>query len=176
MEKTRYSEWIDNSIGLMHIEMLLVGNAQGLGILDVDLIEEFTKLKINSQLDEDRLKKLRHITLSELWVMGAYELIRLINEINKQRNFLKENTKEKLKKTLTIFTEVRIPLTKFQKQGKEKRLYSKIATKNIFDPYKGVGWNFYDGKNKEIFYRKDLGDLFLELLKEIKNDVLGSAQ
>ena len=143
--------------------------------MDVELIEEFPKLKINSQLDEDRLKKLRHITLSELWVMGAYELIRLIDEINKKRSFLKENPKEKLKKTLSTFTKVRTPLTKFQKEG-EKRLYSKISTKNLFDSEKGVGWNFYDGKKKEIFYRKDLGDLFLELLKEIKNDVLESAQ
>lgn len=175
MEKDRQSEWVNNSLGLMHIEMLLVGNAQGLGILDVDLIEEFPKLKVNEQSEEDCLKKLRHITLSELWVMGTYELIRLINDINKQRNFLKESTKEKLKKTLTIFTEVRVPLTKFQKEGKEKRLYSKIATKNIFDLDKGLGWNFYDGINKEVVYRRDLGDLFLELLKEIKNDVLDSA-
>ncbi|MBU1252522.1 MAG: hypothetical protein KJ905_00700 [Nanoarchaeota archaeon] len=176
MEENRHSEWIKNSIGLMYIEMLLVGNAQGLGILDVELIEEFPKLKINSQLDGDRLRKLRHVTISELWVMGTYELIRLINEINKKRNFLNENSKEKLKKNLTIFTEVRTPLTKFQKQGKEKRLYSKIATKNLFYSDKGVGWNFYDGKKKEVFYRKDLGDLFLELLKEIKNDVFKSAQ
>ena len=175
MEESRQSEWVDNSVGLMHIEMLLIGNVQGLGILDVELIEEFPKLKINSQLEKDRLKKLRHITLSELWVMGAYELIRLVDEINKKRSFLKGNTKEKLKKTLSIFTKVRIPLTKFQKEG-EKRLYSKISTKNIFDLEKGVGWNFYDGKKKEIFYRKDLGDLFLELLKEIKNDFSKSAQ
>jgi hypothetical protein len=171
MGNDRYSEWIENSLGLMHIEMLLIGNVQGLGILDVELIEEFPKLEINSQLDEDRLKKLRHITISELWVMGAYELIRLIDEINKKRSLINENSKEKLKKTLSIFTKVRIPLTKFQKEG-EKRLYSKIATKNVFDLEKGLGWSFYDGKNKEIFYRKDLGDLFLELLEEIKKDVL----
>ena len=175
MENGRHLKWIDNSLGLMHIEMLLVGNAQGLGILDVELIEEFPELKINSQLDEDRLKKLRHITLSELWVMGAYELIRLIDEMNKKRSFLKENPKENLKKVLSTFTKVRIPLTKFQKEG-EKRLYSKIATKNLFDSEKGVGWDFYDGKKKEIFYRKDLGDLFLELLREIKDNVSKSAQ
>lgn len=170
MEKDRQSEWIDSSMGLTHIEMLLIGNAQGLGILDVELIEEFPKLKINSQLDEDRLRKLRHITLSELWVMRAYELVRLINDINKKRNFLKENTKEKLKIVLTNFTNIRIPLTKFQKQG-EKRLYSKIATKNLFDSDKGIGWSLYDGKKSEIVYRRDLGDLLLELLDAIKNDV-----
>lgn len=170
METDRKSKWIDNSIGLMHIEMLLVGNAQGLGILDVELIEEFPKLKINSQLDEDRLRKLRHITLSELWVMGAYELVRLINDINKKRNFLKENAREELKIVLTNFTNIRIPLTKFQKQG-EKRLYSKIATKNLFDSDKGIGWSLYDGKEKEVVYRRDLGDLLLKLLDAIKNDV-----
>lgn len=175
MVKNRLSEWENNSMGLMHIEMLLVGNAQGLGILDVELIEEFPELKINSQLYEDRLRKLRHITLSELWVMGAYELVRLINDINKNRNFIKENTKVKLKEVLTIFTEIRIPLTKFQKQG-EKRLYSKIVTKNLFDSDKGIGWHLYDGKKSEAVYRRDLGDLFLELLKEIKNDFLESAQ
>jgi len=179
MEKERYFEYINNSMGLMHIEMLLVGNAQGLGILDVELIEEFPKLKINSQLEEDRLKKLRHITLSELWVMGAYELIRFINErLPKPTDIFSEGSIEKIKGTKRIFEEVRVPLVKFQKRH-EKRLFSGVVQPN-FDSIKGMGWKIHlmekAGIETKIIYRKDLGDLFLELLKEINNNVLESVQ
>ncbi|MDD5015443.1 MAG: hypothetical protein PHW73_10190, partial [Atribacterota bacterium] len=81
MDKNRYNEWIDGSSGLMYVEMLLVGNAQGLGLIDLELIDEFQNLKIDSQLEQDRMNKLRHITLSELWVMGAYELVRLMRDM-----------------------------------------------------------------------------------------------
>lgn len=170
MDKNRSSEWVDSSQGLRHVEMLLVGNAQGLGLLDVELIQEFPKLNFYSKLEEDRLKKLRHITLSELWVMGAYELTRLINEINKERNFINGHAKEKLKEVLTIFTNIRTPLAKLQKSGKEKRLFSQIATKSLFDSNKGLGWHLYDGKTGTIIFRKDLSDSLLGLLKKLKED------
>jgi len=177
MVEDRHSEWMDNSLGLMHIEMLIVGNAQGLGILDVELIKEFPELKINSKLDEDRERKLRHITLSELWIMGAYELIRLINEIMndivaRPSHIFNEATIKQIKETKKIFTEVRVPLVKFQKRH-DKNLYSGVSTP-YFDSVKGMGWRIHfmkkEGIETKIFYRKDLGDSLLELLKKLKED------
>src|SRR3989344_3607869 len=83
MNNPRYSEGIDISHGLIKIEMLLHGTAQGLGIIDVELIEEFPTIDMTAKIsgDEPRYKRLRHITLSELWIMGAYEFVRLLNEI-----------------------------------------------------------------------------------------------
>lgn len=175
MDKKRYSEWVENSFdGLRFVDMLLIGNAQGLGLLDIELIEEFPKIKMDSQLEQDRLNKLRHITLSELWVMGAYELIRIMDEmIPKNKDMLSDETKRKLRDSLSVFTEIRIPLVKFKERGNHK-LYSGI-TQFKWDSVKGIGWEIIFSRNykivTKIIYRKELGDIFLDLLKSAGNDI-----
>lgn len=168
MEKDRQSEWMNGSFAFRSVEMLLLGEVQALGELDVELIEEFQKIKINSKLEEDLRRKRRYLLLSKLWVLGAYELIRFLNDINKKRNSLSENTKLKLNEVLTTFTKVRVPLAKFQKAGKDKTLYDGVAD-SFIDSNKGVGWKVYShnktGLKKEIFYRNELGSLLLDLLK-----------
>ena len=174
MEKSRYSEWFNSSFVFMNVEMLLLGEVQALGELDIELIEEFPKIKINSRLEEDLKRKRRYLLLSKLWVLGAYELIRFLNDLNKKRNSLQENTKTKLKNILSIFSKVRVPLAKFQKSGKDKTLYQGVAD-SFFDSDKGVGWKVYSHNKtklkKEIFYRNDLGDLLLNLLKGMRKDL-----
>ena len=179
MEKTRQSEWMNSSFAFMNIEALLLGEVQALGELDIELIEEFPKIKLNSRLEEDLKKKRRYLLLSKLWVFGAYELIRFLNDIDKKRNLLKENTRIKFNEILTTFTKVRVPLAKFQKAGKDKTLYDGVAD-SFIDSNKGVGWKVYSHTKtelkEEIFYRNDLGDLLLNLLKEVKKDIEKSAQ
>lgn len=178
MEKDRHSEWLNGSFAFMNVEMLLLAEVQALGELDMELIEEFPKIKINSKLEKDLRKKRRYILFSKLWVLGAYELIRFLNDINKKRDLLNESTKIKLREVLTVFTKIRVPLAKFQKSGKDKTLYQGVADSS-FDSNKGIKWKVYShDKNKlreEIFYRKDLGDLLLELLDKMKKDIQKSA-
>lgn len=174
MEKDRHSKWLNSSFAFIYIEMLLLAEVQALGELDIELIEEFPKIKINSRLDKDLRRKRRYLLLSKLWVLGAYELIRFLNDLNKKRNLLGENTKIKLKEVLTIFSKVRVPLAKFQKSGKDKTLYQGVAD-SFFDSNKGVGWKVYSHEKnkleKGIFYRDYLGDLLLGLLEKIKEDI-----
>lgn len=172
--KERQSEWMNSSFTFMGVEMLLLGEVQALGELDVELIEELHKIKTNSKLEEDLKIKRRYLLLSKLWVLGAYELIRFLNDINKKRNSLSENTKLKLNGVLTTFTKVRVPLAKFQKAGKDKTLYDGVAD-SFIDSNKGVGWKIYShtktGLKEEIFYRNELGNSLLDLLKEMKRDI-----
>jgi len=172
LNKDRQSEWMNSSFAFMGIEMLLLGEVQALGELDIELIEELPKIKINSRLDEDLKIKRRYLLLSKLWILGAYELIRFLDDINKKRNSLSENTK--LNEILTTFTKIRVPLAKFQKAGKDKTLYEGVAD-SFIDSNKGAGWKVYSHTKtelkKEIFYRNDLGNLLLDLLKEMKKDI-----
>ena len=175
MNKNRYSEWVESSSGLAFVDMLLIGNAQGLGLLDIELIQESPQIKMNFQSEEERLKKLRHITLSELWVIGAYELVRVISEmISKRKEKVGANIMGKIKETLTLFTEIRVPLVKFQKAG-QRELFSGLASKCEFDENKGLGWKIIFSYKKKfetkIFYRKDLADNLLELLKLITKEI-----
>jgi hypothetical protein len=179
MKKDRQTEWMDSSSTFMGVEMLLLGEVQALGELDIELIEELPKIKINSRLEEDLKIKRRYFLLSKLWVLGAYELIRFLNDLNKKRNSFREHTKIKLAETLSTFTKIRVPLAKFQKSGKNKALYEGVAD-SFMDSVKGVGWKVYShtktGLKEEIFYRNDLGNLLLDLLKEMKKYIEKSAQ
>jgi len=175
----RESEWMNSSFTFMGVEMLLLGEVQALGELDVELIEELHKIKASSKLEEDLKIKRRYLLLSKLWILGAYELIRFLNDIDKKRNSLSENTKLKLNEVLTTFTKVRVPLAKFQKAGKDKTLYDGLAD-SFIDSNKGVGWKIYShtktGLKEETFYRNDLGDSLLDLLKEMKKDIKKTPQ
>lgn len=174
MEKERYSKWLNSSFAFMNIEMLLLGEVQALGELDIELIEEFPNMKLDSKLDEDLRRKRRYLLLSKLWVLGAYELIRFLNDLNKKRNFLDDSRKNKLKEVLATFSKIRVPLAKFQKAGKDKSLYDGVAD-SFIDLKKGVGWKVYSHEKnkleKKIFYRNDLGDSLLELLEDVKRPV-----
>ena len=175
MGEIRKSEWLDSSLAFVGIEMLLLCEIQALGELDVELIEDSAKIKINSQTEEDQQIKRRHFLISKLWILGAYEVVRFLNDLDKQRGLLVNDlTKSELRDVLTTFTKVRVPLAKFQKAGNNKKLYESIAD-SFIDQNNGVGWKVYSlGKNdlrKEIFLRKDLGDRLLKLLKNIKKDL-----
>ena len=175
MEDKRYEEWMKNSEGIIYMEMLLVNRAQGLGLLDIELIEEYHKIDFKSSLEKELLKKLRYITLSELWVMGAYELIMVISDItSKKKDKIDVGIIDKIKETLKLFLEVRIPLTKFKKSGQD-RLFSGVPTKCEFDEKKGLGWKIVSSYKKKfetkIFYRKDLADSLLEMFKTITRDI-----
>ena len=173
-QNDRQSEWMNSSFAFMGVEMILLGEVQALGELDIELIEELSKLKINSNLEEDLREKRRYLLLSKLWILGAYELIRFLNDIDKKRNPLNKKTKLKLGEILTKFTKLRVPLAKFQKAGKDKTLYDGVAD-SFIDSNKGAGWKVYSHTKtelkKEIFYRNDFGNSLLDLLKEIKKDI-----
>jgi len=47
MEENRHKEWLDNSRGLVQIDLLLMNDALGLGDLDAELILESARIKIN---------------------------------------------------------------------------------------------------------------------------------
>ncbi len=174
MKSNRQTEWLNSSFSFIGVEMLLLGEVQALGELDIELIDELIKMNIGSESEEDLRKKRRYLLLSKLWVLGAYELIRFLNDIDKKRDLFSDKTKINFNEVLAIFTKVRIPLAKFQKAGKDKTLYGGVAD-SFIDSNKGVGWKVYShtktGLKTEIFYRNDLGDLLLNLLKEMKRDI-----
>lgn len=172
MKDPRYLKWEELSNALQYIDINLIGNVQGLGLLDVDLIKEFPKLKMESKFRRDKIKRLRHITLSELWVFGTYEFTRLTYSIARdKKNTLSQEKLERMRSFLETLTEIRVPLAKFQQRGK-KNLFTGIAS-FTYDSKRGIGWRvtFYNKTKTEtkLVYRMDLGDSFLSLLEFLKN-------
>ncbi len=175
MNETRKDDWVRASYSLRLFDLLLVGNAQGLGLVDLDLLEEFPTLKIDSQAQDDKLKKLRHCTLSELWVIGAYELIRLVKDLSsKKAEVFSVETIKEIGKVKKIFEEVRTPLVKFKKNGRSQSLYSGVPW-FTFHPSRGYGFKLYflkkDKVETRVIYRITLSDSLLNLLKKLEEDI-----
>jgi DnaJ-class molecular chaperone len=93
----------------------------------------------------------------------------MIDKKLSKRNDLDDEMAKKIKDTIKLFTEIRIPLTKFQREGKNE-LYSGV-TVPTYDSIKGAGWKIHftnkDKVETKIIYRKNLADNLLELLKSI---------
>lgn len=177
MEKDRLQQWIDNSQCVRFIEMTLIPDVQGLGRLDAELIKETERLKTKSKLQ--RRTRLKHLTLSKLWIFGAYELVRLINQITTERkDLISQATKLEIQKVLEEFEKIRIPLTKLevprrQKPGKENRLWAQVPD-SFIDSSGEVGWRVYtiiDRRPTETYYRRSFGDLLLKLFGSISKDI-----
>ena len=126
---------------------------QKLGRLDIKLLtaESDYLLRLNQSLSEmiGELDELE--TLSYLWVLGAYEIIRTLS------GFTKGNNINKVKQS---FTRLRIPLAKMEPSRKHKSTDYPIAYPTIHPNY-GIAWQV---STDTIISRKDLSDLFLDFL------------
>lgn len=80
----RNERWVNASHGLGRVEALMVPTAQGLGILDCRLIAEDVRFEELSEPERGTIQEsvllTDRFTLSSLWVMGAYELVRTFDE------------------------------------------------------------------------------------------------
>jgi len=181
MDESRYKKWVDGSGYFGLIDMMLISNVQGLGLIDNDLIDKYPRLKINSKLKRDRLNKLRHAILSELWVMGTYELVRLVEELaHRRQDLFNEDTIKEITKVKRKFEEVRVPLVKYKKSGRSQPLYSGVPW-FTFHPTKGYGLKLHltikDKKTKKdkietkVIYRLTLSNTILNLFKKMKEDI-----
>lgn len=182
--KDRLRKWIDASQCMRFIEMTLLPDVQGIGRLDVELIKETERLKTKSKLQK-RIR-LKHLTLSKLWIFGAYELIRLIDEMTtKKKDLVSQKTKLKIKKTKREFEKIRIPLTKLEMPRKQFKVLKKQNPKKqnrLFAQFPDsflnlsgeVGWNVYttiDRRPTETYYRRRFGNILLKLFEVINKDI-----
>jgi len=92
-ETNRFHRWVQSSRVLEKVEPFMLVVAQGLGRLDVKLIQDTQELiglaliergspmSISREEWENRsMSSTDHLTLSYLWVLGGYELVRAIEQ------------------------------------------------------------------------------------------------
>ena len=156
----RINRWVYASHTAAKYEPFMVPGIQGLGRLDHDLYEKDELLARNpmalsSSSDLGALSY--HITMSYLWVLGAYEIIRSIQQRNKDTGL----SDEKLTALLRKFERLRMPLAKFEPANRHKNTDSKIAYPAL-NELNGITWQISD----EIFIsRGELANEFLSLLE-----------
>ncbi|KVF67065.1 hypothetical protein WJ15_05125 [Burkholderia cepacia] len=162
MDKERLAQWGIPMILVQNVNKWMYEVLKGLARLDAKLVEEdrwVARLPEHSQRtveDYDRLND--HFTMSQLWVMGAYELIRTF------RQQLDKNEHPQLamyRALVANFAKVRVPLAKLEAAKKFKGGHS-IARPG-FAVGKGVGWVVSDD---EFIRREELADELIHCLTE----------
>lgn len=134
----RYHRWVNASHIAAKYEPFMVPSIQGLGRLDHDLYEQDGLLTANPMAlssDSDLGALSYHITMSYLWVLGAYEIIRSMQQRNKEGGL----NDEKLAALLRKFERLRMPLAKFEPAKRHKKTDSQIAYPALNELY-GIAW------------------------------------
>jgi len=161
----RNNRWIDASGKFEIYDPLIVVTIQGLGKLDAKLIVEDNKITKNGKPSNPFGDLGDHLTFSYLWVLGAYEVIRSLEEkARKDVTFFPAHRKE-LQNLKIEFTRIRIPLAKFEPATKFSATDSHIAYPAIHVEL-GVSWQVSEDT---YISRRKLSDNMLNLF-EIMED------
>ena len=170
----RNERWLKVSIGLGRFEQTMWPLVLQLGRLDTRLIQadetwpdRFFEPKLSY---EDSSALHEHITLSYLWVLGAYEFIRtLCDRVSADDE---EKTPAEVSNILLEvkgrFARVRIPLAKMEAASKYSKEDSPIAYPGI-KRGAGVAWQL---NPNTIVTRRELSDALLEALERRRSAFL----
>jgi hypothetical protein len=175
MDDERFTKWIQASQGLNHIEEFMIVVLQGLGRLDCQLIsqdERFGQLpeKERGTVQESILLSDR-TTLSYLWVLGAYELVRALDErCHSDTSLLSDSLMQQIRSTKHQIERLRIPLAKME-PAKRHATDSPIAYPAL-SLERGIAWQL----GSDIYIsRRDLSDSLLQLVSDIREFVSSAA-
>jgi hypothetical protein len=164
------SHWITGVNRAAQFEKHMIVAVQGLGALDRELtvFDRFLVSNIDAiyaypdeQAVAHAVQLTRHLTLSYLWVLGAYEVIRSID----QRFFAADR---KALDTYEIrvakhrFSRLRIPLAKYEAEGRSPG-DSPIAYP-VLNLQHGAAWQIAEDA---VISREELGEVFLAMLERI---------
>lgn len=137
--------WIKSSHVLAIIEPFMVPIAQGLGRLDINLIkgdQKFSDLQPEecSSINE-AISLTDRVTFSYLWVLGAYELVRAIDQRCRDNpRLLGNQLTTKVTAVKHTFERLRIPLAKFEPSRSHQNTDSPIAYLALHKEL-GVSWH-----------------------------------
>jgi hypothetical protein len=180
---SRFLRWIEGSRSLERIEPMMLLPIQVLGQLDVELIQDdqpLTALALeqrsssNASISNEERVYLGisfdtifkdQLTLSYLWVLGAYELVRAIDQRCRGNPLLFGNQlNTKVTAVKHAFERLRVPLAKFESSRRHRKTDSPIAWPAIHQEL-GTSWQVA----RDVFIsRKELSDILLDLLEEMR--------
>jgi hypothetical protein len=170
-DNERNKRWVTASLGLGCIETFMIPTVQGLGLLDCELIPKDARFEQLSEEEQGTFEESVMLTerfiLSSLWVMGAYELVRTLDERHWHDNiFAVGEVAECLKMLLRTMERLRVPLAKMEPARRHRGTDYPIPQQYIMPGY-GVAWRVSEDK---LISRRWLSDGLLELLKLIRMD------
>jgi len=171
MNSERDKLWARSSHGLARIEAFMVPVLQGLARLDCQLILQDARFGELSELERGTIQEsillTDRITLSYLWVLGAYELVRTLDQrCQADKTHLGEPLTQRIRNFKRQMKRLRIPLAKME-PARRNPSDSPIAFPAISYQY-GIAWNIAPDV---LISRRELSDALLELVGEIREHV-----
>jgi hypothetical protein len=165
----RYNQWIQASQSLGRIEPFMVPVLQGLGRLDCQLISEDLRFRQLPQearnTIHESLRLTDRFTLSYLWVLGAYELVRTLDQLcSGNIGLLEDELTQHVRGLKHMIERLRIPLAKFEPARRHPN-DSPIAYPAISREF-GVAWQLAPDT---FVSRRELSDALLKLAEDISN-------
>jgi len=162
----RAERWLKVSIGLLRFEKHMMPLVQQLGRMDVCLIEAdetwLDRVSDARLASEDSTTLHEHITLSFLWVLGAYEFVRtLCNRVKGDSERTPEEVRNRLLEVKRHFARVRVPLAKMEPASQFADEDGAIAYPGL---KRGVGVAWQLNPNT-VVSRRELSDALLEALE-----------
>ncbi|MCR6665215.1 MAG: hypothetical protein NVV69_04205 [Methyloversatilis sp.] len=166
IDQPRYAEWVRLSHRTARFETFMVVAVQGLGRLDAVLTAKDDHYLGLSDKERDEfevsLDLTDRFTESYLWVLGAYEIIRSIDQrCRADISLVSDSTHVRSAKE--YFERVRIPLAKFEPARRFRATDSRIAYPSIDRRY-GIAWQVAD---QTFISRGELSERFLGLLRSL---------
>ncbi|QIC67475.1 hypothetical protein [Acinetobacter schindleri] len=163
-DEQRALRWTNVSHCLNKVDHFFVVTIQQLGRLDSRLVLLDSLMIRNNEFNQNFEHYIgEHLMQSYLWVLGAYEAIRTLND--RDRSSYKEYSsyQDKIMKLKHTFERLRIPLAKFEPSKKHKATDNHIAYPG-FNSDNGAAWQV---SCDQWITRRELSDRMIELFEEI---------
>lgn len=169
VDQLRYAQWVSVSHGVDALDPGLAVFIQGLGKIDAKLVHDDAAFRaLPSDVRgtfEESLRLTDRFTLSQLWVLGAYEATRTIYErFRKTPKILTKRLGQRILTTKKAFARVRMPLAKFESASAHRRTDFSTARPAMHREL-GISWKV---ANRIFVPRRHLSDKLLALLGAIQ--------
>jgi hypothetical protein len=163
--ESRAERWLKVSIGLARFEKHMMPLVQQLGRLDARLIQADeawgARFPDAEPAGEDGTALHEHITLSFLWVLGAYEFVRTLCDRIRTDTKTSAEVRDRLLQAKRHFARVRVPLAKMEPATKFADVDEPIAYPGLKQGV-GVAWQL---NQSTVISRRELSDDLLEALE-----------
>jgi len=165
----RQEQWVKASFATAKFEPFMPVTIQGLGTLDIQLIQKdeeyLEKHKQTEGPEKIHFEFSNQITLSYLWVLGAYEVIRTITQrIKENSGIVKEDIEKEFSQVKKAFNRLRVPLAKMEPAYSHRNTDSHIAYPALNIDH-GVAWQV---SQDTYITRRSLSNLMLQLLESTR--------
>jgi len=168
MDRARYNRWKRASLALLPFEPFLTQIVQQLGKIDASLYAKdgrYREIRARNNAIPGEWEELTEsATLAYLWVLGAYEVIRTIDQ---RFSELGSHAAGQYGQSATVkhcFERVRIPLAKLEPAKRFKSTDTGFAYPALNASH-GLGWQVAEGV---VISRGELSTQFLEFLEGLK--------